>query len=83
MTTHTRHHFFQTISQHPAGSMQIFQRHLRQTLKDEPHSALFEAVGSKEKRLYEERNARHYDIYTGEHFKQVIHIQTEWFKTYL
>ncbi|EPS9968980.1 UilS family quorum-quenching N-acyl-homoserine lactonase, partial [Salmonella enterica subsp. enterica serovar Infantis] len=45
--------------------------------------ALFEAVGSKEKRLYEESNARHYDIYTGEHFKQVISIQTEWFKTYL
>jgi dienelactone hydrolase len=45
--------------------------------------ALFESVGSKEKSLYEESNAHHYDIYTGEHFKQVIDIQTEWFKTYL
>lgn len=42
--------------------------------------ALFDAVGAKEKRLYEESDARHYDIYTGEHFKQVIRIQIEWFK---
>lgn len=45
--------------------------------------ALFDAVGAKEKRLYEESSARHYDIYTGEHFKQVIAIQTEWLRTYL
>ncbi|MFO5452370.1 alpha/beta hydrolase, partial [Klebsiella pneumoniae] len=45
--------------------------------------ALFDAVGAKEKRLYEESSARHYDIYAGEHFKQVISIQTEWFKTHL
>ncbi|MBS1207376.1 MAG: hypothetical protein H6R25_4275 [Proteobacteria bacterium] len=45
--------------------------------------ALFEAVGSKEKRLYEENNARHYDIYAGEYFNRVIGIQTEWFKTHL
>lgn len=45
--------------------------------------ALFDAVGAKEKSLYEESNARHYDIYTGEHFKKIINIQTEWFKTYL
>ena len=45
--------------------------------------ALFDAVGDKEKRLYEESSARHYDIYAGEHFKQVISIQTEWFKTHL
>ena len=45
--------------------------------------ALFDAVGAKEKRLYEESSASHYDIYTGEHFKQVIAIQTEWFRTYL
>lgn len=45
--------------------------------------ALFDSVGVKEKRLYEESSARHYDIYTGEHFKQVIAIQTEWFRTYL
>lgn len=45
--------------------------------------ALFDAIGAREKRLYEESSARHYDIYTGEHFKQVIAIQTEWFRTYL
>lgn len=45
--------------------------------------ALFEAVGAKEKRLYEQVDARHYDIYTGEHFKQVIDVQTSWFKTHL
>lgn len=45
--------------------------------------ALFEAVAAKEKRLYEMSSSRHYDIYTGEHFKQVIAIQTEWFKTHL
>lgn len=45
--------------------------------------ALFDAVSAKEKKLYEENSAHHYDIYTGEHFKQVIAIQTEWFRTYL
>ncbi|HEM6801985.1 TPA: alpha/beta hydrolase [Citrobacter koseri] len=45
--------------------------------------ALFDAVGAKEKKLYEENEARHYDIYSGEHFRQVICIQTEWFRNYL
>lgn len=45
--------------------------------------ALFSAVGAKEKRLYEESNARHYDIYAGDNFKRVVDIQTEWFRTYL
>lgn len=45
--------------------------------------ALFDAAGAKNKRLYEESNARHYDIYAGEYFKKIIDIQTEWFKTYL
>lgn len=45
--------------------------------------ALFDSVGAKEKRLHEENSARHYDIYAGEHFKQVICVQTEWFKTHL
>lgn len=44
---------------------------------------LFDAVGAKEKRLYEEGSAHHYDVYAGEHFKQVIRIQIEWFKTHL
>jgi dienelactone hydrolase len=45
--------------------------------------ALFDAVGAKEKKLYEESDARHYDIYEGEHFKQVVGVQTEWFKAHL
>ncbi|EDV8902017.1 alpha/beta hydrolase [Salmonella enterica] len=45
--------------------------------------ALFDSVGSKEKRLYEASGARHYDLYEGEHFKQVVSIQTEWFKLHL
>jgi fermentation-respiration switch protein FrsA (DUF1100 family) len=44
---------------------------------------LFDAVGAKEKKLYEKNNSRHYDIYTGEHFKQIIDIQIEWFSAYL
>ncbi len=45
--------------------------------------ALFDAVGAKEKRLYEESNAHHYDMYSGKHFKRVVCLQTEWFKAYL
>ncbi|SEQ33055.1 Serine aminopeptidase, S33 [Rosenbergiella nectarea] len=45
--------------------------------------ALFDAVRSQQKRLYEESDARHYDIYTGEHFKRVIAVQTEWFRKHL
>lgn len=48
--------------------------------KPEQGRELFKAVGSKKKRLYEITNARHYDIYKGEHFKQVVGIQIEWFK---
>lgn len=45
--------------------------------------ALFDAVMAKEKVLYTEKNARHYDIYAGEHFKNIVSIQSKWFKTYL
>ncbi|EIY5162695.1 alpha/beta hydrolase [Klebsiella variicola] len=45
--------------------------------------SLFDAIGSKVKRLYEVKNSCHYDIYFGEKFKEVIKIQTEWFKTHL
>lgn len=45
--------------------------------------ALFDAVGATEKKLHVEHSARHYDFYTGEHFKQVIAVQTEWFKAHL
>ncbi|MEW5289376.1 alpha/beta hydrolase [Erwinia papayae] len=41
--------------------------------------ALYEAVGGQNKKLYEEKDARHYDIYSGEHFRRVIQVQTEWF----
>ncbi|PNS12182.1 hypothetical protein COO59_08915 [Mixta theicola] len=45
--------------------------------------ALFAAIGAPEKKLYEQADARHYDIYTGAHFGQVIRVQTEWFEKYL
>lgn len=45
--------------------------------------ALFNAVGAREKMLYEVDAARHYDMYTGEKFKLAINIQIEWFKKYL
>ncbi|WP_428945324.1 UilS family quorum-quenching N-acyl-homoserine lactonase [Pantoea sp. FN060301] len=45
--------------------------------------ALFNAVAAEEKCLYEESGAQHYDIYTGEHFKRVISVQTEWFTAHL
>lgn len=45
--------------------------------------ALFDSVGAEEKRIYVEEDARHYDIYEGEHFKNVVTIQTEWFKKHL
>lgn len=44
---------------------------------------LFDVIGAEKKRLYEEIGARHYDMYVGKHFKQVILVQTEWFKEYL
>lgn len=45
--------------------------------------ALFEAVAATEKQLYEEKGARHYDIYTGDHFQQVVRVQTAWFNAHL
>lgn len=45
--------------------------------------ALFEAVGAVDKALYTQPDARHYDIYSGEHFSKVIQVQTRWFKQYL
>lgn len=45
--------------------------------------ALFDAVGAQDKMLYMESDARHYDIYTGEHFKRVSTLQTNWFINYL
>lgn len=45
--------------------------------------ALFSAAGAKEKQLYEQKNARHYGMYTGEHFDDVIAVQLGWFRKYL
>lgn len=45
--------------------------------------ALFESVGSEEKLLHEEKKARHYDLYSGIHFKRIILLQIGWFKQYL
>lgn len=45
--------------------------------------ALFNAVGAKEKKLHVENGAHHYDVYKGEHFKRVSHVQTEFFKEHL
>jgi dipeptidyl aminopeptidase/acylaminoacyl peptidase len=44
---------------------------------------LFEAVGTDVKMLYEENKARHYDLYTGEHFERVICVETDWFDGFL
>lgn len=45
--------------------------------------ALYEAIGSATKKLYEQADARHYDIYRGASFQQVVQVQTDWFKQYL
>lgn len=45
--------------------------------------ALFDAVAAPVKQLHEEPEARHYDIYTGEHFGKVAALQTGWFQTHL
>lgn len=44
---------------------------------------LFDAVASKEKMLYVENHADHYDVYSGEYFKRVIRTEIEWFQKYL
>lgn len=45
--------------------------------------ALFAAAGSVKKQLFVESGARHYDIYTGEHFRNVVDVQVAWFKSHL
>ncbi|WP_448310623.1 UilS family quorum-quenching N-acyl-homoserine lactonase [Pantoea sp. PGP6] len=45
--------------------------------------ALFEAIAATDKKLYEVTDARHYDIYTGDFFRQVVQVQTEWFAEHL
>lgn len=45
--------------------------------------ALYDAVASGTKELYEEADACHYDIYEGAFFERVVAVQTQWFKQYL
>lgn len=44
---------------------------------------LYNALRSRIKQLYIEPDARHYDIYSGEYFANVIAAQTAWFKQHL
>ncbi len=45
--------------------------------------ALYDAVASGTKELYEEADACHYDIYEGAFFERVASVQTQWFKKHL
>ncbi len=45
--------------------------------------ALYDAVASGTKELYEEADACHYDIYEGTFFERVAAVQTQWFKKYI
>lgn len=45
--------------------------------------ALYDAVASGTKELYEEADACHYDIYEGAFFERVAAVQTQWFKKHL
>lgn len=49
----------------------------------EQGKALYDAVGSQHKTLHVEQGAKHYDMYSGKHFENIIGIQTAWFKQYL
>ena len=49
----------------------------------EQGQALFDAIGAKDKQLFEERSARHYDVYTGEHFRRVTEVTVSWFRKHL
>lgn len=45
--------------------------------------ALYDALAAKEKVLYEEKEARHYDVYSGEFFTQIAGVEKSWFERYL
>ncbi|MGT4057216.1 alpha/beta fold hydrolase, partial [Escherichia coli] len=49
----------------------------------EQGTALYDAVASGTKELYEEADACHYDIYEGAFFERVAAVQTQWFKKHL
>lgn len=42
--------------------------------------ALFESVTSREKKIYIEQGAKHYDLYDGKHFENVINQQLSWLR---
>ncbi|MDH2066968.1 alpha/beta fold hydrolase [Pantoea sp. GD03673] len=44
---------------------------------------LFDAVAATDKQFLVAEDARHYDIYHGQHFAAVINAQTAWFATHL
>ncbi|MGP3591640.1 UilS family quorum-quenching N-acyl-homoserine lactonase [Vagococcus sp. WN89Y] len=45
--------------------------------------ALYHALAAREKVLYEEQEARHYDVYSGEYFGQIAGVERNWFERYL
>ncbi len=45
--------------------------------------ALYEAVGAQQKSLHVEEGARHYEMYSGVHFDNIINRQIDWFKRFL
>ncbi|WP_380182336.1 alpha/beta hydrolase [Kalamiella sp. sgz302252] len=45
--------------------------------------ALFEAVAAKEKKLHIEADARHYDMYSGPNFNNIVGQQIGWYKKWL
>lgn len=45
--------------------------------------ALFDAVAAAEKKLHIEAEAKHYDLYSGPHFDNVIAQQIDWYRTWL
>lgn len=45
--------------------------------------ALFDAVAAKNKKLHIEAEAKHYDIYSGPHFDNIIGLQIDWYKNWL
>lgn len=49
----------------------------------EQGQALFDAIGTTTKALHNETGARHYDVYSGAHFDNVVAAEISWFKKHL
>nr|WP_142012542.1 hypothetical protein [Serratia fonticola] len=45
--------------------------------------ALYESVGASQKALHVEEGAKHYDMYNGTHFDNIVKRQIDWFKAVL